>query len=267
MKAGKKALIMSAVAVLVTLLLPALKGVVSMNLTHISTDIAHAQALDELYPVETFKAWPEVGGEVAIADPLQPFNQAMFKVNDRLYFWFLKPVGKAYAKIIPETGRIGLRNAFYNFLFPVRFVNNILQLKIKRAGAETARFVLNSTFGFAGFYDFVGKQCTAKLGPYDEDFGQTLGFYGMKPIFYVVWPVIGPSSLRDSFGLVGDAFADPTFYLPIPWYGVGGIKALQQFNAVSLRLGEYEDFLKVSLDPYVAMRNAYIQYRENLVKE
>lgn len=265
MKASIRALITSA-AVFVALLWPALSDVVATRMSFVATDAAHAQNMKELYPVETFMAWPEAG-EAAIADPLEPFNQAMFKLNDKLYFWFLKPVGKVYAKIIPEPGRIGLRNAFYNFIFPVRLVNNVLQLKITQAGAETARFVLNSTFGFAGFYDFVGKQCTADLGRYQEDFEQTLGHYGMKPVFYIVWPVIGPSSLRNSLGLVGDAFTDPTFYLPIPWYGVGAIKGLQQFNAISLRLGEYEDFLKASLDPYVSMRNAYIQYRENLVRQ
>jgi len=73
--------------------------------------------------------------------------------------------------------------------------------------------------------------------------------------------------LRDSIGLVGDSFTDPTFYLPIPWYAVGGIKVVQQVNDVSLRLGEYEDFLQAALDPYVAMRNGYTQYRENQVRQ
>lgn len=227
---------------------------------------AQAQTRDELYPAEMYKVYPE-GEEVAVADPFEPFNRFMFRVNDRLYFWVLKPVGEGYAKVVPKTARIGIRNAFYNFLFPIRFVNNLLQLKPVQAGAEAGRFVLNSIFGFAGFYNFVDKECTAKLGPYDEDFGQTLGHYGMKPTFFIIWPILGPSNLRDSIGLAGDYLLDPTFHIPMSWYTAGGIKVGQQVNAVSLRLGEYEDFLQSAIDPYVAMRNAFTQYRQNLIKK
>lgn len=221
---------------------------------------------DEVYPVEFYKAYPEAGEE-RIADPLEPYNRAIFKFNDKMYFWVFKPVGSAYSKVVPKVARTGLRNAFYNFLFPTRFVNNLFQLKIKRAGAVLARFALNSTFGFAGFYDFVGNQVSADLGPFDEDTGQTLGHYGVKPGFYIVWPLLGPSSLRDSVGLAGDAFLDPTFYLPTPYYVKGGIKVGQYLNDVSLRLGEYEDFLQAALDPYVSMRNGYIQYRGNQIAQ
>lgn len=266
MKVTVKILTMTAIVFLATLLLPAWETAnVTFNGVSVFKNAAQAQ-IYEPYPINIYKTYPETMEE-AIPDPIEPYNRAVFKFNDRLYFWVLKPVGEGYAKVVPEVARIGLRNAFYNFLFPVRFVNNVLQLKPTRAGAEAARFLLNSTFGFAGFYNFVDKQCTAKLGPYEEDFGQTLGHYKMKPAFYIVWPLLGPSSFRDSIGLVGDAFTDPTFYLPIPWYAVGGIKVVQQVNDVSLRLGDYEDFLQAALDPYVAMRNGYTQYRENQVRQ
>lgn len=262
MKVVRKVVTVTAIIFLSVLLSPAWKSDSAFRGMTIFNDVALAQ----IYPANIYQTYPESGMET-VADPIEPYNRFMFKVNDRLYFWVLKPVAKGYSKVVPEVARIGLRNAFYNFLFPIRFINNVLQLRPVRAGAEAARFVLNSTFGFAGFYDFAGKQCTANLGPYDEDFGQTLGYYGMKPVFYIVWPILGPSSFRDSIGLAGDAFTDPTFYLPISWYAVGGIKAVQQMNEVSLRLGEYEAFLQASLDPYVAMRNGYIQYRQGVINK
>ena len=266
MKAARKSITTIIFLMLTTLVLPAWRSCTALCGLRFLQSTAQAQTHDELYSVEMYNAYPEAEEE-SIADPLEPFNRFMFKVNDRLYFWVFKPVGEGYAKVVPKPARIGVRNAFYNFLFPVRFVNNLLQLKPVQASAEAARFVLNSIFGFAGFYNFVDEQCTAKLGPYDEDFGQTLGHYGMRPVFYLIWPVLGPSNLRDSIGLGGDYFLDPTFYLPIPWYGMGGIKAWQQVNAVSLRLGEYEEFLQSAIDPYVSMRNAFTQFRQNLIKK
>lgn len=266
MKAARQSVTISIVIMVITLILPAWKSSIAINGFLLFQNIAQAQLHNELYPVEMYNIYPE-GEEEIISDPLEGYNRFMFKVNDRLYFWVFKPVGQGYAKVVPEVARSGIRNAFYNFIFPVRFVNNLLQLKPVQAGAEAARFVLNSLFGFAGFYNFVDEQCTAKLGPYDEDFGQTLGRYGMKPVLYIVWPVLGPSNLRDSIGLGGDYFLDPTFYMPIPWYTMGGIKTWQQVNAVSLRLGEYEDFLQSAIDPYISMRNAFTQFRQNLIKK
>lgn len=261
MSAIQRMLTTSVVVLLVTLFFPVWKADITLNGTIILNNSARAQL-----PIEIYKTYPETMAE-KVPDPLEPYNRFIFKFNDRLYFWAVKPVGKVYAKVVPKVARIGLRNAFYNFLSPARFANNLFQLKFKRAGAVLARFVLNSTFGFAGFYDFASKQCTAPLGPYDEDFGQTLGHYGMGPVFYIIWPFLGPSTFRDSIGIGADAFMDPTFYLPISWYAAGGIKAGQYMNEVSLRIGEYEDFLRASLDPYVAMRNGYVQYRQAQIKQ
>ncbi|MGA7875455.1 MAG: VacJ family lipoprotein [Desulfoferrobacter sp.] len=250
----------SLTVLLVTCVLPIWKADFTLNGKIAFENTAHAQL-----PIEIYKTYPETMEE-KVSDPLEPYNRIIFKFNDRLYFWAVKPVGKAYARVVPEAARTGLRNAFYNFLTPARFANNLFQLRFKQAAAVLARFVLNSTFGFAGFYDFVGKQCTANLGPYDEDLGQTLEHYGMGPVFYIIWPFLGPSTLRDSIGVAGDGFMDPMFYLPISWSSAMGIKTIQYMNEVSLRLGEYSDFLRVSLDPYVAMRKGYIQYRQAQIK-
>jgi phospholipid-binding lipoprotein MlaA len=197
-------------------------------------------------------------------DPMERVNRAFFQFNDKLYFWFLKPVSQAYGTFIPPGLRICIRNGFDNLRFPSRFVNNVLQGKFKAAGIETGRFVINSTLGFAGFFEIAAREFDLSP-PADEDTGQTLGFYGLKPGLYIVWPVFGPSTVRDSFGLAGDAFLNPLYWIPGAgdlWISVatrGGIIV----NNTSLRIGQYEDFKKAALDPYVSMRQAYLQYREN----
>jgi phospholipid-binding lipoprotein MlaA len=204
-----------------------------------------------------------------VADPLEPVNRFWFKFNDRFYSWVLKPVAKAYKTIIPEPIRIATDNAFYNFRFPIRFVNNLLQLKLEGAGTELLSFVVNSTIGCGGLFEPAQKEFHLKR--YREDFGQTLGFYGMPPAMYIVWPFLGPSSLRDSFGRAGDYFTNGLYWLTaydvLEWYESAGFVALDEVNYASLHLGEYEDFKRSALDPYVAMRSAYYQYRENLVRQ
>jgi phospholipid-binding lipoprotein MlaA len=195
-------------------------------------------------------------------DPLEGLNRIIFQFNDKVYFWFLKPLSQAYGTVIPPGLRTCIRKGFNNLRFPTRFVNNVLQGKFKAAGIETGRFLINSTFGFAGFFEIAARDFCLPP-PAEEDTGQTLGFYGMKPMLYLVLPVLGPSTLRDSFGLAGDAFLDPLYYLPQSlWVGVairGGIVV----NNTSLRIGEYEDFKAAALDPYASMRQAYLQYRQN----
>jgi phospholipid-binding lipoprotein MlaA len=199
-------------------------------------------------------------------DPLEPMNRAFFVFNDKLYFWFLKPVSQIYGIFIPPGIRTCIKNGFDNLRFPTRFVNNVLQGKFKAAGIETGRFLINSTFGFAGFFEAAGRDFALPPPP-DEDTGQTLGFYGLKPGFYLVIPVLGPSSLRDGFGLAGDTFLNPLYYLPyftsLGMWDTVGIRAGMVVNNASLRIGEYEDFKKAALDPYASMRQAYLQNRQN----
>jgi phospholipid-binding lipoprotein MlaA len=226
-----------------------------------SAEFAHAQTesfnvLKEEVPME---------GAEQIADPLEPLNRAVFKINDKLYFWFFKPIALGYKTIIPENLRIPIRNAFYNIRFPARVVNNLLQGKFEGAGTEIASFVINSTLGFGGMFEPAQKEFHLKR--YREDFGQTLGVYRMPPVFYIVLPILGPSNLRDSFGRGGDYFLNPIDYLVYDWLIEGGVWAGEGVNEISLHLGEYEDFKKAALDPYVSMRSAYYQYRENLIRQ
>jgi phospholipid-binding lipoprotein MlaA len=206
----------------------------------------------------------ETGAE-EIPDPLEPMNRAFFKFNDKLYFWVLKPVASGYKAIVPEDARIGVRNFFSNLSTPVRLVNCLLQLRLKDAGNETVRFLLNTTLGLGGFLD-PGKE--AKIEKSEGDFGQTLGAWGMGPSFYLNWPILGPSSLRDTFGLIGDLAFDPrTYVFNAPWnYVSAGAKPMEAINNASFTIGEYEDLKKAALDPYFAVRNAYFQYREHKIR-
>jgi phospholipid-binding lipoprotein MlaA len=203
---------------------------------------------------------------IAIYDPIEPFNRAMFHVNDRLYFWALKPAAQGYNFLVPEKARIGVRRFFANVAFPVRFVNALLQFKFKAAGLEITRFTINTTIGLAGIMDPARDRW--KLLRHEEDLGQTLGFYGAGPGLYINWPVFGPSSLRDTLGMVGDIFLDPTHYLfPHNRWGAVGVSAYRRVNETSLDIGDYEDIKRDALEPYIFIRNAYHQHRESKIKE
>jgi phospholipid-binding lipoprotein MlaA len=212
---------------------------------------------------EQGSAYEEIAEEKGIADPLEPWNRAMFTINDKLYFWVLKPVARGYSAVVPEWGRVRVKNIFQNITMPVRFVNNLLQLKIRGAGTELFRFVFNTTAGVAGMFD-VAKNIDLKAQ--DEDLGQTLGVYGIGNGFYLVWPVLGPSSLRDTVGTVGDYFLDPVNYIT-PTGSRIGVSSLDITNTTSLHIGDYEDIKEASLDPYVSFRDAYLQHRNSKIQE
>ncbi len=201
---------------------------------------------------------------VKIADPIYPWNKAMYHFNDKFYFWLLKPVSKGYSSVVPEDIRLAVSNFFSNLTMPVRFVSNLLQLKIKNAGNELVRFAYNSTAGVGGLADVARKDLDIKRR--DEDIGQALGSYGIDHGFYIVWPLLGPSSVRDTAGKIGDIFLDPVSYVN-PTEAAAGIVAYDRVNETSFHIGDYEDWKKSVVNPYVSMRNAYIQHRKKEVEE
>ena len=203
-------------------------------------------------------------GVVRVADPIAPLNHAMFYFNDKLYFWVLKPVARGYRYLFPMPVRTGVKNFFYNLITPVRLVNCVLQGKFRSAGVEIQRFLLNSTAGMLGFMD--PAQNNPDLTASEEDLGQTFGKYGIGSGFYIVWPFLGPSTLRDSTGMAGDLFLNPVNYVR-PVEVALGIAAYEKVNITSFRIGDYEAIKEASLDPYSAIRDAYIQYRQKKIKE
>ncbi len=202
--------------------------------------------------------------KATISDPLEPLNRAFFAFNDKLYFWVLKPVATGYETVVPEPLRVSVDNFFSNIRMPVRAINCLLQGKIQGFGTEIARFVLNSTVGIFGFGDFA--KVVFSMEKQEEDFGQTLGKYGLGPGIYINWPFKGPSSLRDSIGDVGDGFLNPLDYIVDDVVYNVAVRGYDRLNIVSLSLGEYEAMKKAALDPYISMRDAYFQYRKNKIK-
>jgi len=220
----------------------------------------------DLLEEEDFKSLEEELGEqaVTVADPLEPLNRIMYNVNDKLYFWAAKPITQAYRDVIPEPARVGIRNFFHNLITPLRLANCLLQGKGDCANIELRRFVVNTTEGVLGFGDPARDK--RGLEPVEEDLGQTLAVHGVGNGFYVVWPLFGPSTLRDSVGFVGDLFLNPVSYVRPLEISVA-ISAGKMTNENSFSIGQYEDFKAAALEPYVAMRQAYIQYRNKQIQE
>jgi phospholipid-binding lipoprotein MlaA len=211
------------------------------------------------YDEDTFKE-----ERVEIADPIEPFNRAMYLFNDKIYFWALKPVAQGYKVVVPEPARISVKNFFFNLGFPARFLSCLLQADFSGAANEFGRFGINTIWGIGGLLDPSSNQ-ELDLQKQETDLGQTLGVYGIGHGFYIVWPIFGPSSPRDSVNIAGDYFLYPPWYIQ-PLYASMGVSAYEIINSTSLRIGDYESLKDAAIDPYVAMRDAYIQYRLKKIK-
>jgi len=200
---------------------------------------------------------------VEVADPLEGVNRALFTFNDRLYFWLLKPVARGW-RHLPGAVRRSVANFFSNLTAPARVVNDTLQGKIGQAGNEIMRFVINSTAGGLGLWD-VARLDPVLARPPAEDFGQTLGRYGVPAGPYLILPVLGPSNTRDTVGWVADFFLDPFTYLndTVVYYGA---KTTDVVNDTSLDRDTYEAIKRDSLDPYLTIRDAYDQHRRGVIR-
>lgn len=205
-------------------------------------------------------------------DPLSGYNEVMTSFNDLFYEYALRPTAQAYAYVVPETGRDCVSNVFDNLLFPVRFVNNLLQLKFENSMEELGRFAINSTLGFAGLID-VAKNDYG-LMPHDEDFGQTLGHYGVGSGFHVVLPFLGPSNVRDIFGLVGDQWASPLAYIDQRNINLLenseeslALTAGRVVNTTSLHTEEIDMLRKDAIDLYPFLRDIYESRRTKQISE
>ena len=198
-----------------------------------------------------------------IKDPLQPMNRGFYHFNDKFYLWIIKPVSKGYTKVVPRPVRTCVRRFFGNVEYPIHLVNNLLEGKMKAAGVETGRFVVNSTVGVAGLFDPATRW---ELKAHPANFDQTLGFYGLGPWIYLDLPFFGPSSARGGAGLAADAMLSPWMYFvgPAVSFSVAGYDGV---NEASFKMKEYDTLKKTTLDPYVAMRSAYYETRAEVVKE
>ena len=206
------------------------------------------------------------------SDPFSGYNRTMTSFNDGLYEYVLAPVAKGYKFVVHKEIRSSVGKFFHNILYPIRLVNNLLQGKIKNSGEETGRFVINTTIGLFGLFD--PAKSYFGLEAHNEDFGQTLGFYGVGSGPHIVLPFLGPSNLRDTFSLYPDSMADPIDYHANRNYNLTNsygeslwLKAYDKVNYVSLHDGEYEKLKKDAVDLYPFLRDVYEQYRDKQIKE
>lgn len=194
-------------------------------------------------------------------DPLESYNRAMYSFNDALDTAIVKPVAKGYDTVVPDPISQGVSNFFSNLNDITVIINDLLQGKFYQAYKDTHRFVVNTTVGVGGIFDVASL---SGLNKNNEDFGQTLGVWGVEPGAYVVLPIFGPRNVRDSFGLVGDMFTDPVMYVE----GDDARLAFVGTRVVDTRanLLKAEKVLdEAALDEYSYVRDAYMQRRQNLV--
>lgn len=197
-------------------------------------------------------------------DPFYGWNVAMFHFNDVFYFAVVKPIASAYRALVPPILRSGIRNFFDNIAGPGRMICCLAQGKGASAEAEWVRFWMNTTVGVLGLGDPAGR--FDGLNPPKEDVGQTLGTWGWGDDGFIIWPVFGPSCIRDTIGLAGDRFLDPLTYVD-PAETATALSAVNTINAASYRIGDYEAMKEAAIDPYEALRDAYLQLRRKQVKE
>ena len=196
-----------------------------------------------------------------VNDPLQGYNRAMYSFNDVLDRAIIKPVAKGYDTVVPAPISQGVSNFFSNLNDVTVILNDLLQLKFGQAFDDMGRFALNTTVGVAGVFDVAGL--SGNEG-HDEDFGQTLGYWGVKPGPYLVLPFFGPRNFRDTFGLVGDAYTNPVTYIDdVPTRNrLVGTRVVDT-RANLLSASKVVD--EAALDEYSYVRDAYTQHRKNLV--
>jgi phospholipid-binding lipoprotein MlaA len=195
-------------------------------------------------------------------DPLERFNRASYAFNDALDRAILKPTAKGYRAVAPQFVETGVSNFFDNLDTPKTLVNDLLQAKFRPALHDTGRFLLNTTLGVGGLLD---PASAAGLDRNEEDFGQTLGSWGVPAGPYLMIPFVGPSTVRDGFGEIPDEYTDPRHYVEEDKVRFG----LLALNVIDARSRQFslEDTLNSAYDRYAFIRNAYLQRREYLVTD
>lgn len=263
-------------------------GTASVHLPPIESQSAGGAALPGLAPGQDEYDDPFTQPDDMMAaedhDPWEPFNTVMFEFNRKVDQYALKPVAQAYNVVLPDAVQVGIDNFFRNVRFVPRVLNNVFQAKARGAGIEMGRFLINSTVGIGGFFD--PAKHFWQLNTPDEDAGQTLAVYGVKPGPYLVLPFFPPLTLRDSIGYVVDLALDPINWLVFPIIEVNhipsivahqnratstiaqfGIRVGMMTNDRSLNLEKFQGVEEATLDLYAAVRNAYRQKRAKAVRE
>ncbi|MCB1538620.1 MAG: VacJ family lipoprotein [Rhodospirillales bacterium] len=208
---------------------------------------------------------PATADPSAVSDPLEPVNRVTMSFNRVLDKVVFNPLDTVYRTLVPQIGRDAVHNVLANLKSPVYLANELLQGDLKGAGTVVQRFMINTFVGGGGLVDVAAK--TGMPGE-PEDFGQTLAVWGVGNGPYIVWPILGPSTLRDSAGFVGDIAMDPIY-----WYARNTDKPGLQWTRAGLTLVDakdrtrdvMDDVYRNSGDPYAVLKSIYIQRRNAMI--
>jgi phospholipid-binding lipoprotein MlaA len=254
---------------ILTLLLLLFCGCANKN----ATPNSELQIAQETQDIETDEFEDEFASSAnSDFDPLEGYNRVMTSFNDAAIRYVMSPAAKGYKAVVPAGARASVGNFFDNLMFPIRFINNLLQGKVVNAFSEGGRFIINTTVGFLGFFNVASE--VYEIKEHQEDFGQTLGVWGVPAGPHIVLPLLGPSNLRDLGGGFADSILSPTDYfawrkvnmLDNGWQAVGA-DSFKAFNSFSQSADAYETMTKDAIDLYPFMKNMYEQRRNALIKE
>lgn len=201
-------------------------------------------------------------GSRTVHDPLEPVNRAVYSFNEKADRYVAKPVARTYEKVLPQPVRTGIKNFFNNIDDVMVVVNDLLQLKFKNASRDGVRLMANTLFGGLGLVDVAGMRGITKR---DEDFGQTLGYWGVPAGPFVMLPLLGPSNLRDAPAIfIEGSTIDPVWhYRNVPLRNAAvGLRFVDQRAQL---LSTERVFEQAAVDRYAFLRDAYAQRRINLI--
>jgi len=204
--------------------------------------------------------------DASARDPFEIFNRDVFSFNRTVDRYFFDPITRGYQHTVPAPGRHAFYRAFQNLDSPMILVNHMAQFRVVDSASTLTRFVINSTIGVVGLFDPAAGYF--EVYRVEGDFGQTLARYGTPSGPFLMLPVFGPSTVRDAFGDVADILMDPVSYFvgPFRWWTIvlGGGEGLTTLDA---HIDEREELEKGSVDFYSALRSAYLQSRDAMVRE
>ena len=196
-------------------------------------------------------------------DPIETLNRGIFWFNDKVDVYVLEPVARGWHFVLPDPVERAVGHFFSNLRFPIVSMNDLLQGKLRDTGVDVWRFCVNTTIGVGGFLDVASA---IGLERNEEDFGQTLGRWGVPSGPYLVLPFLGPSSVRDAAGLAGDAAMLPhTWLVELPY--LAGARVIETINLRADFLLDVAEAKAAAVDYYAFVRNAYLSRRENLVED
>ena len=210
-----------------------------------------------------FQGDTEIKKSTIIPDPIEPVNRLFFWINHQTYRYLFHPITYTYDKVVPPIARLGIYNVINNSEFPLRFVNHLLQGKFVHAGQETEKFLINSVGGVGGVLKLSDKIPSLRDLP-DTYTGQTFAKWGIPHGFYIVLPVLGPSSVRDAVGEAADYALSPISWLGFLFPGASWVitaESPDSINTMEEKLYIYDQATANSIDKYLALRSAYVQSR------